>query len=447
MTDSKPALRLAIIGFCVVAVAAGCGFNGINSLALPGAVGRSPDADTYHVQIANVGTLESNSPVLIGDVVVGSVGAITVEGWHAEVEISLNHGARVPQNAVARVGQTSVLGSQHLALDPPLGEPPTGTLVPGTTIALNASSTYPSTEETLSSLSAVVNGGGLGQIGDVIHNFNAALSGRQDQVRQLLTRLDTFIGTLDAQRDNIVASLQGMNRLAADFAGERDVISRALNDIPPALDVLIKQRPRLTTALERLGTFSDTAAGVINDTQADLVHNLQNLEPAIRALADVGPQLDTALAAATIFPYSQNLIDRGVKGDYVNLFATFDLTVPRLKRTLFLGTRWGQPNAALTPAPGDPAAQNYTYAPLMTGLAPPQEAGVPYLPPSQGSPTPPAGGPVLPISPPIDALPSQSPQGVSPPIFAGPYPTTEPADANPPSAADPPNDDLPGGGH
>ena len=29
----------------------------------------------------------------------------------------------------------------------------------------------------------------------------------------------------------------------------------------------------------------------------------------------------------------------------MNLFAIFDLTVPRLKRTLFLGTRWGDEDA------------------------------------------------------------------------------------------------------
>ncbi len=159
----------------------------------------------------------------------------------------------VPANAVATVGQTSLLGSMHLALNPPLGEKPSGRLQPGATIGLNQSSTYPTTEQTLSSLSAVVNGGGLGQIGDIIHNFNAALSGREPQIRELLTRLDNFVGVLDQQRDNIIASIQQLRRVAGTFAGQRDVIDRALKDIPPALDVLIKERPRLTTALEKLG--------------------------------------------------------------------------------------------------------------------------------------------------------------------------------------------------
>ena len=51
----------------------GCAFQGVNSLPLPGAVGRGADSSIYHVEIANVATLEPNSPVMMNDVVVGSV--------------------------------------------------------------------------------------------------------------------------------------------------------------------------------------------------------------------------------------------------------------------------------------------------------------------------------------------------------------------------------------
>lgn len=99
----------------------------------------------------------------------------------------------------------------------------------------------------------ILNAGGLGQIGDVIHNFNAALSGHASDARDLLERLDRFVGTLDRQRDNLVASIRALDRLSATFAGQRDVITQALHEIPPALDVLIKERPRLTEALENWG--------------------------------------------------------------------------------------------------------------------------------------------------------------------------------------------------
>ncbi len=387
MTARVLARRILAIGSCVALTATGCAFHGLNSLPLPGAVGRGAGADIYHVELANVVTMESNSPVMIDDVVVGSVGPMTVKDWHADVEISVKRGVVIPANAVASVGQTSLLGSMHLELNPPLGQPGIGSLRPGATIPLSRSSTYPSTEQTLSSLSLVVNGGGLGQIGEIIHSFSAALSGRGGAVRDLLNRLDTFVGTLDRQRDNIVASIQALNRLSATFAGQRDVLTQALRKVPPALDVLIKERPRLTAALDHLRAFSNTATTLINNTQVDLVRNLKNLEPTIRGLADVGPDLDMALAAATVYPFTQNVVDRAVRGDYFNLHVELDFTIPRLKQGLMLGTHWGQPNEQLVPAPGEPYYLNYTLDPLHAGAAapPPGPPPVPAQAPLQFS--------------------------------------------------------------
>jgi virulence factor Mce-like protein len=363
------ARRVFAIGCCVVLTATGCAFHGLNSLPLPGAVGRGPGTNIYHVELPNVGTMESNSPVMIDDVVVGSVGTMRVQGWHADVEISVKRDVVVPANVVATVGQTSLLGSMHVELNTPLGQLGSGRLQPGATIPLSRSSAYPSTEQTLSSLGAVVNGGGLGQIGEIIHNFSAALSGREGAVRDLLTRLDTFVGTLDDQRNNIVDSIQALNRLAGTFADQRDVLTQALRKIPPALDVLIKERPRLTAALDQ---------------------NLKNLEPTIRALADVGPELGTAVAAGFVFPFSQNFVDRAVRGDYFNLHVDLDLSIPRLKRGLLLGTHWGQLDEPLVPAPGDPAYLNYTRDPMHTAVRPPwvDPNALPLPGPPRGAPLP-----------------------------------------------------------
>ena len=388
MTGWTAVRRTSVVASCVLLASTGCAFHGVNSLPLPGTVGRGSGATTYHVEVANVGTMESNSPVMIDDVIVGSIANMKVKGWIADVEISVEPGVVIPANAQAAVGQTSLLGSMHLELSPPPGEQPTGRLKPGETIPLDRSMTYPSTERTLSSLSAVVNGGGLGQIGEVVHNFNVAFAGRASTLRDLLNRLDKFVGTLDQQRDNIVASIQGLNRLASQFADQHDALTEALRKVPAALDVLVKERPRFTAALEKLGTFSDTANQLINEAQADLVTNLRNLEPTVRALADIGPGVDTALAGSFTFPFPQNLIDRGARGDYFNLWAQLDLTIPRLKRGLFLGTHWGALHEAEPAAPGEPYYLNYTWDPLRAGVAGPPlpVAGPPPGPPLPGPP-------------------------------------------------------------
>lgn len=370
----------------LLALTTACSFQGVSSLPLPGAVGRGAGSDVYTVELRNVGTLESNAAVMIGDVVVGSVGAMRVRDRHAEVSVSVRSDTVVPANAMATIGQTSLLGSLHLALDPPIGQAASGRLKPGSTITLANSASYPSTEQTLAALSAVLTTGGLGQVGDVIHNLNAALSGRQPQIRDLLVRLNDLVGLLDEQRQDVLATLAQMNRVAGVLAEQRDVIGEALKTLPSALDVLLAERRKFTTALEKLRIFSKDATDLVNSTQADLVANLQNLEPTLRALADVGPDLPSALAFATVFPLGQNTIDRAVRGDYLNLFVTADLTVNRLKRSLLLGTRWGQEGAVLVPAPGDPGYQAYlTNNPLAAPLAPP-------LPPAAPPPGPVSGG-------------------------------------------------------
>lgn len=428
----------------------GCAFNGLNSLPLPGAVGRGPAARIYHVEIANVGTLEANSPVMIDDVIVGSISKMTVQGWHANVDISVQPGVVIPANVVAKVGQTSLLGSMHLELNPPLGQPASGRLQPGATIPLNRSSTYPSTEQTLSSLSVILNAGGLGQIGDIIHNFNASLSGRAGDVRDLLVRLDRFIGALDQQRGNLVASIQALNRLSGTFAAQRDVITEALNKIPPALDVLNRERPRLTTALNRLGTFGNTATKLVNDAGDDLVRNLKNLGPALGALADVGPDLDAALAYAPTYPFTQGLIDREIRGDYVNGFFYIDLTNAGLRRSILRGTHWERLGAEVVPAPGDPEYLLYKYgappgapgalsgpgpvgepmrgpnaAPWQPGVPPPYVPPAPANPESANAPTPAPSAPVSPLVAGLTMLgPNAAPEPAAP-ALPGPLPADQ----------------------
>ena len=342
-------LAAALVGITVLA--GGCSWNGVNSLPLPGTVGNSSGDYSISVQVANVGTLSQNSPVLINDVEVGSIGEMKVRDWQALVELRLKKGTVVPGNAVAKVGQTSLLGSMHIALDPPAGEAPVGTLPPGSTIPLKKSSSYPSTEQTLAAVSTVVNGGGLGQLGEIITSINSGLVGNEADIRQLLRRLSVFVGTLDRQRGDLVELLSQTKRLSTSFADQDEVISTALNKIPPALAVLDDQAPKPPPALTKLKGFSDTPTAVINQSLVGAVEALRN-------------------------PYGQRTIDRAVRGDYINLHATVDLTVPRLKKELLLGTPLGDPTETIAFAPGDPGYKSTpTHNPLFFPITRSQGGG------------------------------------------------------------------------
>ncbi|PRC51446.1 mammalian cell entry protein, partial [Mycobacterium sp. ITM-2017-0098] len=67
---------------------------------------------------------------------------------------------------------------------------------------------------------------------------------------------------------------------------------------------------------------------------------------------------------------TQEFIDRGIRGDYMNQFIVFDFTIPRLKSGMLLGTRWGEPGAGTSEAPGDPWYSSYTMDPLQAPVTP-----------------------------------------------------------------------------
>jgi hypothetical protein len=84
----------------------------------------------------------------------------------------------------------------------------------------------------LGALSLVLNGGSLEQIQTINRELVAALEGREDRVKSVLNELNTFVGGLDAQKQQIVRALDSMDRLTARLVDERQVIATALEDIP-----------------------------------------------------------------------------------------------------------------------------------------------------------------------------------------------------------------------
>ena len=120
---------------------------------------------------------------MVNDVTVGSISAIETDNWHARVTVALDGSVSLPANATAKIGQTSLLGSKHVALAPPTEVAPEGRLSEGSVIPLASASVYPTTEEALTALSLVLNGGGLAQIHSITTELNTALGGRTDAAR------------------------------------------------------------------------------------------------------------------------------------------------------------------------------------------------------------------------------------------------------------------------
>jgi phospholipid/cholesterol/gamma-HCH transport system substrate-binding protein len=329
-------------GMLVLTLAlAGCSdWRGLNSVPLPGVQGVGAGAFTVQAQMPDVDNIEQNSRVRVGDVNVGTVKRIERQGWHALVTMELNRDVQLPANATATLGQTSLLGSLHIELAPPKDAPPQGKLHEGSLIPLASSGKYPSTEQTLSAIALLLNGGGIGNIQDITDALSIAFTGREDDLRSLIEQLDKAIGYLNDQKDDIIAATESLNNLVGQFAAQKPVVDKALKTIPDALVVLKDQRNNLSEALAQLGKFSALAADSVNQTKEALVQELKDLGPVVQSLADAGPALTRALSFLPTFPFPKETLTNWMRGDYANLTLILDLTLSRIDQGIFTGSRW-----------------------------------------------------------------------------------------------------------
>jgi phospholipid/cholesterol/gamma-HCH transport system substrate-binding protein len=326
------------------ALLAGCQFGGLNSIALPGTAGHGTGAYSITVDLTDVATLPQNSPVMVDDVTVGSVSGIDAMqrpdgSFFAAVKLALDHNVVLPANSTAKVAQTSLLGSQHVELAVPEDQPPVGRLVDGSTIQESRTRRYPTTEEVFSALGVVVNKGNLGALQEITDETYRAVAGRGGQFVNLVPRLAELTAGLKKQVNDIIAAIDGLDRFSTILARNKDSLGRALDSLPQALVVLNKNRDKIVEAFGALKNVATVASHVLAATKVDFAEDVKSLYSATKALADNSKNFVTSLQILLTFPFPNFGIKQSVRGDYLNVFTTFDLTVRRLGETFFT-TSW-----------------------------------------------------------------------------------------------------------
>jgi phospholipid/cholesterol/gamma-HCH transport system substrate-binding protein len=335
----RTSYRTVAVGSGVLLLA-GCQFGGLNSLNMPGTAGHGSGAYRITVELPDVATLPQNSPVMVDDVTVGSVSGLEAVqrpdgSFYAAVKLSLDGGVHLPANTTATVAQTSLLGSQHIELAPPHDRAAVGELGEGSQIPLSRTGRYPTTEEVLSSLGVVVNKGNLGALQDITDAAYTAVATRGGTFAGLMPRLAELTGSLDRQTGDIIAAADGLNRVAAPLARGTDRLGAAIDSLPGALGALNDNRDNIVEAFGALGSLATVASRILSETKEDFAADLIDLYPVLKSFGENASDLVSALRLITTFPFVGEYIKNAVRGDFLNVFVTFDLTLRRLGETVF----------------------------------------------------------------------------------------------------------------
>jgi phospholipid/cholesterol/gamma-HCH transport system substrate-binding protein len=347
-----------------------CGnWRGIANVPLPGGPGSGPGSYSVYVQMPNTLALNGNSRVLVADVFVGTVRAITLKDWVATLTVDLEKGVRLPKNATAKIGQTSLLGSQHVELAAPPNPAPE-LLKGGDTIPLRNSSAYPSTEQTLASLAMVLRGGGIPNLEVIQNEVYDILTGRAHQIRDFLEKLSTFSGQLNQQSDDITHAIDSTDRLLSYVARRADTLDQVLTEFPPVVQHFAQQRDLFANTVDAVGRISEVADQTLSSSRDNLHQDLQLLQRPLKQLGRAAPYLVDALMLLLSPPFAIDSVPKIVRGDYINVSGALDLTLSTADNAIFSGTgfsgalraleqSWGRdpatmvPDIRFTPNPAD----------------------------------------------------------------------------------------------
>jgi len=361
--------RRGLVFLLAALVLVSCDWRGIANLPLPVGRGTGSKHLTIYVQMPDTLALNTNSRVRVADVWVGTVRDIRLKNWIATLTLDLDPSVQLPANATAKIGQTSLLGTQHVELAAPPNPSPQP-LKSGDTIGLMNSSAYPTVERTLASVAVILNGGGIANLDVIQTEILNILDGHADQVREFLKRLDTFTAELNRQRENLTRAIDSTNQLLTIVANHNDTLDRVLTDIPPLIQHFADTRELFANAIESLGRFSDVANRALSDTRPNLHQSLQSLQRPLSQLDRAAPYVVGSLKLGLTAPFNIDYVSKVIRGDYVNVSGALDLTLSAMDNTLLSGTgfsgslraleqSWGRdpntmmPDVRYTPNPND----------------------------------------------------------------------------------------------
>jgi phospholipid/cholesterol/gamma-HCH transport system substrate-binding protein len=152
----------------------------------------------------------------------------------------------------------------------------------------------------------------------------------------VLSQIDTFTGTLDTNKGQIVDAIEALNRLALSAHQQEGNIDEALDELPSALTSIDGQRADLVRMLQALDQLSNVGVRVIKASKTATIDSLRQLQPVLNQLAASGDNFVKAFNVFLTYPFVDEVVGRDPQvarnlhmGDYTNLSIDLDIDLTK----------------------------------------------------------------------------------------------------------------------
>jgi phospholipid/cholesterol/gamma-HCH transport system substrate-binding protein len=325
-------LRALVVVLCAALLLSGCSFD-VYKLPLPGSTDVGSHPITVKAEFSDVLDLVPDSTVKVNDVTVGKITDISLQGYHAVVTMQLRNDTELPDNAVATIQQTSLLGEKFVELAAP-SDPSPNRLRSGDVIPMAHTGQNPQVEQVLGALSLLLNGAGVGQLQTITRELNKTLHGHEGDARSVLHQIRDFSGRLDRHKHEIVSALVALDHLSRSLNRQRGTIDATLDELPSALHSIDTQRHDLVRMLKALDHLGGVGTRVINLSKDATIATLRQLNPVLSQLQAPGSNFVNAFSVALTYPFVDEVVGRDPQvarnlqmGDYTDLSIKLDLSL------------------------------------------------------------------------------------------------------------------------
>jgi phospholipid/cholesterol/gamma-HCH transport system substrate-binding protein len=252
---------------------------------------------TLTARFDDVSDLGPGHTVQISNVRVGSVTKVALDGYRAKVTLSIKDGHPIPVGTTATVRRTSVLGEPFVQLTFPPGVDAVHAphLRDGATIA--RTSTDPSVEELAGRAGQLVAAIDPNDLASSIQASADALAGNGPELHRLVAQLSSVLTAIDAQHDDLAATIDDLGTLGRTLAPLDDQIGRLLDGTARTTQTLGADTDKLVGAVHSfdqvaaatnehiLGPHADELQALLREASA-VVGSLSQNQHVLASMAD-----------------------------------------------------------------------------------------------------------------------------------------------------------------
>jgi ABC-type transport system involved in resistance to organic solvents, periplasmic component len=226
----------------------------------------------YKTYFDDTGGLAERAPVKIAGVEIGWVDSINLmENGKGQVNMMIHKRNKLARNAYATIQQEGLIGTKHIEIDP--GDPTTGTLPPGATLAMPG---RPATN-----------------VSELLDQFKEIASG----VQEVVTSFKNTVGTRQGE-ENLRVALNNVALASQRIANFSQVLERSISRNENNINLMLHDFRKTAFHLQETipairNDFNRVTLALTDDTLPHFSHASQEAEKTFKSAGELTDKLNT----------------------------------------------------------------------------------------------------------------------------------------------------------